>query len=318
MEFGAARALYSRVIWPYRPDQRALLFEAFALAALHSQGLTAEQRQLIDEAIPRSAPVRPKKRRTILVTNLSMRDGKPARGSSYATHPASNYALEQMGKTTGAFEAVVSSEPEMLSPANLRRFDALCFNNTVGVLFEDPQWRESLLDFIAGGKGFVGIHDAIATFVQYPKYDQWPAFGKMLGATENGGHPWNGEEMTIAVEDAKSPLTAMFGGRDFQVADQAFQFQEPVLRDHLHVLLRIDVEKTGLAPKRRILPVRQQDMDFPVSWIRRYQKGRIFYCGLGHGPQIFRNGPLLAHLLAGIQYATGDLKADDRPTPKPG
>ena len=57
----------------------------------------------------------------------------------------------------------------MFRPDKLRQFDALCFANTVGVLFEDPELRKSLLDFIAGGKGFIGIHDAIATFVQYPE-----------------------------------------------------------------------------------------------------------------------------------------------------
>ena len=56
-----------------------------------------------------------------------------------------------------------------------------------------------------------------------------------------------------------------------------------------HVLLSIDVEKTGLAPNRRILPVRQQDKDFPMSWIRRYEKGRVFYSAIGHGPHIFWN-----------------------------
>jgi hypothetical protein len=218
-----------------------------------------------------------------------------------------------MGKRTGAYEAVFSDDIEMFRPDKLRQFDAICFNNTVGVLFDDADLRRSLLEFVAGGKGFVGVHDAIATFVQYPKYDQWPAFGQMLGATENGGHPWNGETMTMKVEDPASPLTAMFGGRDFQIADQAFQFQEPLLRDHLHVLLRIDAEKTGLAPNRRLLPPRQQDKDFPMSWIRAYEKGRVFYLGLGHGPQVYTHPALMAHLLAGIQYALGDLPADDRP-----
>jgi len=128
--------------------------------------------------------------------------------------------------------------------------------------------RKSLLAFIASGKGFVGIHDAIATFVQYPVYDQWPPFGQMLGATENGGHPWDGETMTVRVEDPKSPLNAVFHGEEFQIADQAFQFQEPTLRDHLHVLLSIDVEKTGFFPNHHILPVRMADKDFPVTWIR--------------------------------------------------
>src|SRR5262249_48388654 len=91
-------------------------------------------------------------------------------------------------------------------------------------------------------------------------------------------------------------------------------FQEPTLRDHLHVLLSIDVERTGLAPNRRILPVRAQDKDFPMSWIRRYEKGRVFYSGIGHGPSVFWNAPLLQHFLAGIQYALG-APAADHPTP---
>ena len=135
----------------------------------------------------------------------------------------------------------------------------------------------------------------------------------MVGATENGGHPWNGEPMTIKIDDPASPLNAVFQGKEFQITDQAFQFQEPTLRDHLHVLLSIDVEKTGLLPNRRILPVRSQDKDFPMSWTRAYEKGRVFYSALGHGSSIFWNAPLLEHFLAGIQYALGDLKADDSP-----
>jgi hypothetical protein len=239
-----------------------------------------------------------------------MRDGHPARGSSYATIPAANYAIGEMGRRTGAYEAVFSDDIEIFRRDRIKQFDAICFLNTAGVLFEDRELKKSLLAYIAGGKGFVGIHDAIATFVQYPKYDQWPPFGQMLGATENGGHPWDGETMTVKVDDPKSPLTAMFHGEEFQIADQAFQLQEANLRDHLHVLLSIDVEKTGFYPKHRILPVRMADKDFPVSWIRAYKKGRVFYSSLGHGAPVFWNAPVLEHFLAGIQYALGDLKAD--------
>jgi len=293
--------------------RRALLAQAIGAAMVRAQDLAADQKDRIDAALPRMAAAKPKQKRRMLVTNLAMRDGKPWRGSSFGTLPSGNYAIEQIGKRTGAYEAVFSDDVEMFRPQKIRQFDALCFNNTVGVLFDDADLRKSLLDFIASGKGFIGVHDAIATFVQYPKYDQWPAFGHMLGATENGGHPWNGELMTITVEDKRSPLTAAFEGKDFQIADQAFQFQEPVLRDHMHVLLRIDAEKTGIAANRRLLPPRQQDKDFPMSWIRRYEKGRVFYLGLGHGPAVFAHAGLMAHLLAGIQYALGDLEADDTP-----
>lgn len=282
-------------------------------ASFQGQELQSDQKERVDAAIPRQAPARPKQPRRLLVTNLSMRDGKPFRGSSAATVPIGSYAIEQMGKVTGAYQAVFSDDIEMFRPATIRQFDAICFNNTVGVLFDDAELRASLLGFIESGKGFVGIHDAIATFVQYPKYDQWPEFGRMVGGTENGGHPWNGEVMTMKVEDPGNPINAAFEGKDFQIADQAFQLQEPVLRDHLHVLLSIDAEKTPLLPNRRILPVRKGDMDFPMSWIRRHGQGRVFYLGLGHGAAVFSNAPLLQHLLAGIQYALGDLTADDAP-----
>jgi type 1 glutamine amidotransferase len=284
---------------------------ALCCAFLNAQEIQPEQKDRIDTVVPRKASAKPKQPRRMLVTNLSIRDGKPVRGSSAAAIPAGNYAIQQMGKVTGAYEAVFNDDIGMFRPANIKQFDAICFNNTLGVLFDDPELKTSLMSFIESGKGVVGIHDAIATFVQYPKYDQWPEFGRMIGGTENGGHPWNGELMTMRVEDPGNPINAAFGGKDFQIADQAFQLQEPVLRDHMHVLLRIDPEKTG--PARRILPVRKQDMDFPMSWIRRQGKGRVFYTGLGHGADVFANAHMLQHLLAGIQYALGDLAADDAP-----
>jgi hypothetical protein len=39
----------------------------------------------------------------------------------------------------------------------------------------------------------------------------------------------------------------------------------------------------------------------------------VFYLGLGHGASIYSHAALLQHLLAGIQYALGDLAADDTP-----
>jgi type 1 glutamine amidotransferase len=292
------------------------LFPLFLLSLSHlpAQEVTAEQKQLIDAALPGKAPAKPKKRRTMLVSNLQMRNGAPFKGSSHSQLPPQNYAIERMGKQTGAYDVVFSNDIEMFRPDKIRRFDAICFLNTVGVLFDDEELRRSLLDFIAQGRGFVGIHDAIATFVQYPKYDQWPAFGQMLGGTENGGHPWNNEPMTIRIDDPKSPLNRPFNGQAFQITDQAFQLQEPQLRDHLHVLISIDPEKTG--PPRRVLPVRKQDMDFPMSWIRRHGKGRVFYSGFGHNAHVFWNASMLEHFLAGIQYALGDLKADDSPSVK--
>lgn len=281
-------------------------------AISHAQTLSDDNRKAIDAAIPARAPATPRQPRRLLIVNLQMRNGAPTQGPSYAALAAQNYALEEMGKRTGAYEVVVSNDVEMFRPGRIDRFDAICFCNSLGVLFDDPVLKRSLLDFVASGKGLVGIHDGLATFVQWPQYDQWPEFGRMLGGTENGGHPWDGE-MSIKVDDPTTALTAMFGTKPFMVKDQAFQLQEPTLRDRLHVLVSIDVAATPPA-RRPFFKTRVEDKDFPMSWIKSHGKGRVFFSAFGHSDDTFWNPTLLAHFLAGIQYALGDLQADDRPS----
>ena len=54
-----------------------------------------------------------------------------------------------------------------------------------------------------------------------------------------------------------------------------------------------------------------------MSYIRREGQGRVFYEANGHNEKIYAMPDILQHVLAGIQYALGDLKADDSPSVKP-
>lgn len=279
----------------------------------NAQTIAPEQKQAIDAALASvTAPAKPAQPRVVLVSNLQIRNGKPWQAPSYPHVVAQNYAIEEMGRRTGAYSVVFSDDVEMFRPDKIRQFDAIIFNNTSGVLTEDAQLRESLLGFIAGGKGFVGIHDAIATFVQHPVYDQWPEFGQMLGGTENGGHPWNMHEMTIKVDDPDHPINSVYAGKSFTIVEQAFQLQEPAFRDRLRVLLAID--PVPHPPTRGVFRTRQQDMDFPMVWIKPHEKGRVYFNGFGHTVDVFTDAKMLQHILAGIQYAIGDLKVDDTPS----
>lgn len=60
--------------------------------------------------------------------------------------------------------------------------------------------------------------------------------------------------------------------------------------------------------------VRPTDKDVPVSWIRNFGKGRLFYCSFGDNKHIFWNPEILKHHLDGIQFALGDLPADVLPS----
>ena len=54
-----------------------------------------------------------------------------------------------------------------------------------------------------------------------------------------------------------------------------------------------------------------------VTRDRREGQGRVFYEAHGHDEKNYAFRPLLEHVLAGMQYALGDLKADDSPSTKP-
>jgi hypothetical protein len=166
--------------------------------------LTPEEKAQIEQALPKSAPAKPKKARKILVVHMTRRDGKPSGG--HQSIMWANHFLTETGKRTGAFDVTVQNDESAFEADNLKKYDAIIFNNTVGVLFEDPTLRQNLLDFVKNGKGFVGFHAAGATFVQYPKYDQFPEFGVMLGGYEDGGHPWSPKDTTyVKIDDPQKP-----------------------------------------------------------------------------------------------------------------
>ncbi len=301
----------------HRPHRLLVFLPCLGVTAgvLFAQEVSPADRQKVENAIPQKAPARAKKPRKLLVVTLVKRNGKIDRG--HASIPAGSLALELMGKRTGAYETVFSNDTSMFNPEKLKPFDAICFNNSHGILTEDPAERKALLDFVRNGKGFVGFHAAAATFCEYPKYDFFPEFAGLLGGFEDGGHPWGAKETyTVKVDDLRSPINAAFAGQGFSVQDEVFQIGHGYSREKLHILLSVDITKTDMNPKRRFLPERAIDKDFGISWVRMYGKGRVFYSGLGHNPDIFWNPALLQHFLAGIQFALGDLKANTQPSVK--
>ncbi len=80
---------------------RVCLVIALCCASLQGQEIQPDQKARIDAAVPRKAQAKPKQPRRMLVTNLSMRDGKPARGSSAATIPIGKLRHPADGKSDG-------------------------------------------------------------------------------------------------------------------------------------------------------------------------------------------------------------------------
>jgi type 1 glutamine amidotransferase len=265
--------------------------------------VTPEGRAKIEAALPQQAPAAPKKPRKLLVF-----DGQVNYGG-HASIPYANLAMQLMGEKTGAFTATLSSEPEALAPANLRQYDAIYLNNTVGDIFATPEIRAGFIAFVENGGGVVGNH---GTSVASPK---WTAFGEILGAA-GASHREPNETATINVEDPAHPITRAFAGKPFEQVDEHYRVGPPYSRDKVRVLLSLDPIVTDMMQGRCYGQCLRDDNDYPVAWIRQHAKGRVFYTTLGHNPDLFWDARMLAMFLAGTQYALGDLEADATPRPR--
>jgi type 1 glutamine amidotransferase len=289
--------------------------------------IPAHRQKQIREAAPegpRAAPARP---RTVLVFNTPdhLYDKDPHKG--YCV-PYGSYAMQALGEKTGAYKPVVSSDLAMFLPENIKRFDAVVLNNTAGPWIipsdadmERPEFRKhgadkqaveqvlrkSLLDYVSGGGGLVAYHFATGA------NGHWPEFHEMLGG-RFAGHPWN-EEVGIKVVEPDHPLVAAFGGKDFRLADEIYQFSDPADRRKPHdltkvrVLLLIDKEKTNM----EVPHISHRDADIAQAWVKTHGKGRIFYTGFGHRTELYWNPTILQFYLDAVQFACGDLDAPAEP-----
>jgi type 1 glutamine amidotransferase len=266
--------------------------------------VTPEGRQKIEAALPAKAAAKPHRPRKLLVVDY--RGGHPS-------VPYANLAVELMGARTGAYEAVISHDTSLLVAGKLKQFDAVYLNNTAGIpndVFSEPELREGFAAYIRDGGGLVANH---ATSVASPK---WAEFIDILGAT-GAAHRTAEEKIWVKLDDPSHPVNAAFGGKGFEFTDEIFRFLPPSPRSKVHVLFSIDVSKTDMNQGRCTSKCDSEDGEYPLSWVRGYGKGRVFYCALGHNPDAFWDPRMLQHFLAGIQFALGDLKASTRPTVKP-
>ncbi len=283
------------------PIMSCLSSQAGASAA----GISADELQKIQKAIPQQAAAKPLKPRKLLVFNR-------AKGLVHTSIPYATKALELMAEKTGAFEMVVSDQMSIFSPESLKPFDAICFNNSNRMDFTEPVMRKSLMDFVRNGKGVVGIHAATTNFSSQPPVGgvDWPEAGEMMGGIFAGHHWRSGEgEWAVKIDDPDHPLNAAFGGKGFKIADEIYMYGN-FQKDKVRVLLSLDFSDPKTAG------VKQEQTYVPISWVRNWGKGLVFYCSLGHDNHVFWNPAVLKHYLDGIQFALGDLPVDTAPRPQ--
>jgi type 1 glutamine amidotransferase len=169
-----------------------------------------------------------------------------------------------------------------------------------------------------------------------PAEGSWPEFNKMIGGYFKF-HWVDGTHIPVKIDDPKSPLNKAFvektveasiqpdrfpkaaAGQGYEIVDETYTFaQDSFSRTNVHVLTSVDYDKMPQTTKdMEPAATARSDGDYALSYIRREGQGRVFYEANGHNEKIYGIPAMMQHVLAGIQYALGDLKADDSPSVKP-
>jgi len=190
-----------------------------------------------------------------------------------------------------AWEAKMKSDlAEKMSPDALKKYDAIIFANTTGML-PLPD-KDAFIAWVKSGKGFIGMHSASDTFHDYPPYIE------MLG----GEFLTHGAQVKVHClnQDPKHPATQHLG-ESWDVLDEIYQLKN-FHRDQVHGLLTLDRHPNNLTPG-----------DYPISWCKNFGKGKVFYTSLGHREDVWENENYQKHILGGIKWALGLERGDGVP-----
>ena len=145
----------------------------------------------------------------------------------------------------------VNDDLSALEAPGLEPYDLIVFYYTVGKI-SDAQ-KNGLLNWVALGKGYVGIHSAADSFRDCPEY------------------------------------RAMVGGwfvthpayRDYQVS--VVDGEHPITKDLVEFFVKDEMYVTDYDPRVKVLcSSLWKGAANPVAWTKPWGKGRVFYLALGH------------------------------------
>ena len=216
------------------------------------------------------------------------------------------------------FDVVATKNGRVFDSGDFRNHAALVFFTTGDLTTvgtdKNPamsaQGKQSLLDAVHDGLGFVGIHAAADTFHTPPdtpdNANRYIAHGaqsdpyiRMLGGEFIAhGHTPRLQTANIVVDDPKFPgLEGVSSSASLN--DEWYSLKD--FRTDLHVILTLDTKGLTGEPYQRA--------PYPMTWARMEGKGRVFYTAIGDRPENWSNGFFLNVLAGGIRWSIGDAQA---------
>jgi type 1 glutamine amidotransferase len=206
----------------------------------------------------------------------------------------------KLGQANGFAVDWTEDVAQLASPSQLFKYNAVVFFSTSRDTLDDAA-QTSLRQYVRGGGGFVGVHNAFGT-----EYN-WPWYEGLLGGANYYDH---GPEQsgTVLTVNRKDVSTQRLPAR-WQFSDEWYNLVP--FPSRVRVLATVD-ERSLAKGVRGSMDHPGHGDDHPVTWCQYYDGGRAWLTTLGHDAQDFGDGSAFpgakefqAMLVGGIQSAMG-------------
>jgi uncharacterized protein len=201
-------------------------------------------------------------------------------GYRHDSIPAGVCALRGMA----GYSVDATEDPAVFRGRTLRGYAAIVFLSTSGEVLDDAG-RAALIEYMATGGAWLGIHGASTT-----EYG-WPWFGELAGARFDQHPPVQAGAITIA--DKGHPATGHLRTPWIR-CDEWYAFRDNP-RPRVRVLLTVD--ETSYEGGT-------MGADHPIAWCHERLGGRSFYTALGHTEESFAEPAFLRHLAGALSWLT--------------
>jgi type 1 glutamine amidotransferase len=216
--------------------------------------------------------------------------------------------MVQWGKEHG-FEVTPTKDGRVFTPEKIAEFDVLMFYTTGDLEKEGTDktppmpagGKKVLLDAVAGGKGFLGLHCASDTFHSPKDGSSVDPYIKMVGG-EFETHLKQQKSNLILTDKDFKPIPGLAA---FTALHEEWYLLKN-LNPEMHVLLVQDVNSMEDA-------VYKNAGNYPETWARMHGKGRVFYSSMGHREDVWQNPYFQKILLGGLAWAAGNVDAEVKP-----
>ncbi len=208
-------------------------------------------------------------------------------GYRHASIEEAVVALRQSSEEAG-YSVEATEDPDVFSAARLANVDAIILlDNTTNRQNPETDFfsgarGEAFQAFVRRGGGVVAIHGASGG------HPNWPWYRQMLGAFFER-HPPGEQDGRVTIVSPDHPATRGLP-TTFVRHDEWYYFidYDPTVR----VLATWDPASIG-----------EPDVNpNPISWVHEFEGGRVFYTGMGHFAEHYREPIFKAHLAGALRW----------------